>query len=105
MASSNNCPRVIKPWWASRALDFPADNANALPLAAHCSSVRASTDEAVNIFFHHQNFAEHFAVTVNKLKGRVTMLFITHQMIKALEVDERQLVLAGWQETSVRRAI
>ncbi|MGO8753775.1 MAG: peptidase domain-containing ABC transporter [Gallionellaceae bacterium] len=43
-------------------------------------------DEAVSNLDHQT--AEHFAVTVNKLKGRVTMLFITHQMIKALEVDE-----------------
>ena len=32
--------------------------------------------------------AEHFAGTVNKLKGKVTMLFITHQLPKALQVDE-----------------
>jgi len=32
--------------------------------------------------------AEHFAHTVNKLKGKVTMLFITHQLPKALQVDE-----------------
>jgi subfamily B ATP-binding cassette protein HlyB/CyaB len=32
--------------------------------------------------------AEHFAGTINKLKGKVTMLFITHQLPKALLVDE-----------------
>lgn len=32
--------------------------------------------------------AEHFAGTINKLKGKVTMLFITHQLPKALQVDE-----------------
>jgi subfamily B ATP-binding cassette protein HlyB/CyaB len=32
--------------------------------------------------------AEHFAVTVNQLKGKVTMLFITHALPKALQVDE-----------------
>ena len=32
--------------------------------------------------------AEHFAHTVNKLKGKVTMLFITHQLPRALQVDE-----------------
>ena len=32
--------------------------------------------------------AEHFAHTVNKFKGKVTMLFITHQLPKALQVDE-----------------
>lgn len=35
-----------------------------------------------------QATAEHFAGTINKLKGKVTMLFITHQLPKALEVDE-----------------
>ena len=32
--------------------------------------------------------AEHFATTVNQLKGKVTMLFITHQLPEALKVDE-----------------
>jgi subfamily B ATP-binding cassette protein HlyB/CyaB len=32
--------------------------------------------------------AEHFAGTINKLKGKVTMLFITHQLPEALQVDE-----------------
>ncbi len=32
--------------------------------------------------------AEHFAKTINGLKGQVTMLFITHALPKALQVDE-----------------
>jgi subfamily B ATP-binding cassette protein HlyB/CyaB len=32
--------------------------------------------------------AEHFAATINQLKGKVTMLFITHALPKALLVDE-----------------
>ncbi len=32
--------------------------------------------------------AEHFAHTINKLKGRVTMLFIAHQLPRGLHVDE-----------------
>lgn len=32
--------------------------------------------------------AEHFAATVNQLKGKVTMLFITHQLPESLRVDE-----------------
>jgi len=32
--------------------------------------------------------AAHFARTVNQLKGKVTMLFITHQLPKGLQVDE-----------------
>jgi subfamily B ATP-binding cassette protein HlyB/CyaB len=32
--------------------------------------------------------AEHFAQTVNKLKGKVTILFITHQLPKGLNIDE-----------------
>jgi subfamily B ATP-binding cassette protein HlyB/CyaB len=35
-----------------------------------------------------QETAEHFARTVNQLKGRVTMLFIAHQLPRALQVDE-----------------
>ncbi|HEX5337935.1 MAG TPA: peptidase domain-containing ABC transporter [Gallionella sp.] len=43
-------------------------------------------DEAVSNL--DQATAEHFAGTINKLKGHVTMLFITHQLPKALQVDE-----------------
>ena len=32
--------------------------------------------------------AEHFAATINQLKGKVTMLFITHSLPKNLLVDE-----------------
>jgi subfamily B ATP-binding cassette protein HlyB/CyaB len=32
--------------------------------------------------------AEHFCATVNQLKGKVTMLFITHALPKNLQVDE-----------------
>lgn len=35
-----------------------------------------------------QETAEGFAKTVNSLKGKVTMLFITHAMPKALQIDE-----------------
>lgn len=43
-------------------------------------------DEAVSNL--DQATAELFANTINKLKGKVTMLFITHQLPKALQVDE-----------------
>jgi len=43
-------------------------------------------DEAVSNL--DQQTAEHFAQTVNKLKGKVTTLFITHQLPKGLQVDE-----------------
>jgi len=43
-------------------------------------------DEAVSNL--DQQTAEHFARTINTLKGRVTMLFITHQIPKGLQVDE-----------------
>lgn len=43
--------------------------------------------------------AEHFAITINKLKGKVTMLFITHQLPKALQVDE--ILNFGKQEAGV----
>ena len=34
------------------------------------------------------NTAEHFAATINQLKGKVTMLFITHALPKNLQMDE-----------------
>ena len=43
-------------------------------------------DEAVSNL--DQQTAEHFAKTINKLKGKVTMLFITHQIPRGLMVDE-----------------
>lgn len=38
--------------------------------------------------------AEHFAGMVNKLKGKVSMLFITHQLSKALKSD-RSVILGS----------
>lgn len=43
-------------------------------------------DEAVSSL--DQSTAEHFAQTVNRLKGRTTMLFITHHVPSGLIVDE-----------------
>ena len=43
-------------------------------------------DQAVSNL--NQQTAEHFAKTINKLKGKVTMLFITHQIPRGLQVDE-----------------
>ena len=43
-------------------------------------------DEAVSNL--DQQTAEQFAQTVNKLKGKITILFITHQLLKGLQVDE-----------------
>ena len=42
-------------------------------------------DEAVSNLDHAT--AEHFAKTINRLKGKVTMIFITHQIPKGLAVD------------------
>lgn len=48
-----------------------------------------------------QDTAEGFAKTVNGLKGKVTMLFITHAMPKALQIDEvLQLGKDGLQKLS-----
>ena len=43
-------------------------------------------DEAVSNLDQHT--AEHFARTINRLKGLVTMIFITHQIPKGLQVDD-----------------
>jgi ATP-binding cassette, subfamily B, bacterial HlyB/CyaB len=49
-----------------------------------------------------QDTAEGFAKTVNGLKGKVTMLFITHAMPKALQIDEvLQLGKDGLQKLKV----
>lgn len=47
-------------------------------------------DEATSSLDSHT--AEHFAKTINKLKGQVGMLFITHQLPKGLHVDEAVLL-------------
>ena len=52
-------------------------------------------DEATSSLDSHT--AEHFAQTINKLKGKVGMLFITHQLPKGLHVDEA--VLLGKETT------
>ena len=43
-------------------------------------------DEAISNL--DQQTAEHFAQTINRLKGKVTMLFITHQIPRGLHVDD-----------------
>lgn len=48
-------------------------------------------DEAVSNL--DQQTAEHFAQTINRLKGKVTIVFITHQLPQGLHVDD--VVLLG----------
>ncbi|PKO42362.1 MAG: ABC transporter [Betaproteobacteria bacterium HGW-Betaproteobacteria-22] len=55
-------------------------------------------DEAVSNL--DQQTAEHFAQTVNKLKGKITILFITHQLPKGLNVDEA--VILGKESNEVK---
>ena len=47
-----------------------------------------------------QHTAEQFAQTINKLKGKVTILFITHQLPKGLAVDEAILLGKDTVETN-----
>lgn len=56
-------------------------------------------DEAVSNL--DQQTAEHFAQTVNKLKGKVTILFITHQLPKGLQVDEA-VILGKDKNTNIQ---
>ena len=56
-------------------------------------------DEAISNLDQHT--AEQFAQTVNRLKGKVTILFITHQLPKGLHVDEA--ILLG-KETADKNA-
>jgi len=55
-------------------------------------------DEATSALDHET--AEQFATTVNQLKGKVTMLFITHALPKSLKVDEI-VHIGGKSSTSV----
>ncbi len=59
-------------------------------------------DEAVSNL--DQQTAEHFAKTINTLKGRVTMIFITHQIPKGLHVDE-VIALGGHGEPGARMGV
>ena len=45
--------------------------------------------------------AEHFARTVNQLKGKVTMLFIAHQLPRSLQLDEIVRIGGGVQVAAV----
>jgi ATP-binding cassette, subfamily B, bacterial HlyB/CyaB len=47
--------------------------------------------------------AEHFSTTVNQLRGKVTMLFITHALPKNLQVDE--IVHIGETQKNARDAL
>lgn len=58
-------------------------------------------DEAVSNL--DQQTAEHFAKTINRLKGKVTMLFITHQIPKGLQVDEVIQLGAGSEQRGVKQ--
>ena len=44
--------------------------------------------------------AEHFCTTINQLKGRVTMLFITHALPKNLQIDEIVQIGSAWTAPS-----
>ena len=46
--------------------------------------------------------AEHFAATINQLKGKVTMLFITHALPKNLQVDELIRIGGAVKQESAR---
>lgn len=48
-----------------------------------------------------QPTSESFAKTINKLKGKVTILFITHQLPKGLKVDDA--VILGKQQEQMRQ--
>ena len=58
-------------------------------------------DEAVSNL--DQQTAEHFAKTINRLKGKVTMIFITHQIPRGLAVDE--VFSFGGDQTAKRMEI
>jgi subfamily B ATP-binding cassette protein HlyB/CyaB len=62
-------------------------------------------DEATSSLDSHT--AEHFAATINQLKGRVTILFIAHALPKTLQIDEtvrigEKLVVMNTQQATQR---
>ena len=54
-------------------------------------------DEAISNL--DQQTAEHFALTINRPKGKVTMIFITYQVAKGFQVDE--VVNTGQHATTI----
>jgi ABC-type transport system involved in cytochrome bd biosynthesis fused ATPase/permease subunit len=69
-------------------LDYPVVKSSGWQLPEPCSSNRKywCSNEATSSL--DLATAEHFAGTINQLKGKVTMLFITHALPKNLQVDE-----------------
>ena len=65
----------------------PADRSSASPSRARCSSGPSVLifDEATSNL--DVETSEHFARTINQLKGSTTILFITHQVPRGLAVD------------------
>jgi len=57
-------------------------------------------DEATSNLDH--TTSEAFAKTINKLKGKVTILFITHQLPKGLKVDDA-VILGNQQEQIIQK--
>ena len=53
-----------------------------------------------------QQTCEYFAQPINRLKGKVTMIFITHQVPKGLQVDEVvNMVINGIDISLVRKEV
>ena len=80
-------PLAINRYWSPRS----SHPIFALKPATDSSGLRRRPkilifDEAVSNL--DQQTAELFALTINKLKGKVTMIFITHQIPRGLQVDE-----------------
>ena len=73
---------------ASTAPACRADRSSASPLRGRCSSGRRSSSSTKPPAISTSPTAEQFARTINQLKGKVTMLYITHQLPQGLEVDE-----------------
>ncbi len=88
LTSSNDSRKAIRRRSASAALVSRAGRSSGSQSPEHCikqpkilifDEATSSLDVAT---------AEHFCATINQLKGKVTMLFITHALPKNLQVDE-----------------
>ena len=85
---SRGCRRDTRPRSASTGSGFPAARRQRIAIA------RALLKRPRILIFDEATSnldsvtAEQFARTINQLRGRVTMLFIAHQLPKALKVDQ-----------------
>ena len=87
MRPSSNCRKAIRPKSGNAVSAYPVGRSSVLPLPEHLlrrPKILLFDEATSNLDLQ---TAEHFAKTINALKGQVTMLFIAHQIPKGLKLD------------------